>query len=295
MSPCPLRGCLDLLLMRCRVFAALATLQKLHKTEGQGSHDQVRHDISDELHQISDQQTLDAQDRTANMFQLVRDKRYRKRMLMGFLMQCMTQSTGILVINNYMVCRPWKHWFALTMNHVVSLNSIGHSTCHPRYRRVDATSPQCHLEHLVRSLERGERLHRRSLWTHQDHCHGNCKPMPTPLLALAQRLANLSWMLQSGGVLSMCVVAALSAHYGNPENTNRAGSIAAVVWIFIFVTFYGSCVDATSFIYTSEIFPTKIRAQGVGFSLSGFFLTDAGESDCSTSRNAGHGRPHGLR
>lgn len=118
---------------------------------------------------------------------------------------------------------------------------------------------------------------------------------PTPLLALAQRLANLSWMLQSGGVLSMCVVAALSAHYGNPENTNRAGSIAAVVWIFIFVTFYGSCVDATSFIYTSEIFPTKIRAQGVGFSLSGFFLTDAGESDCSTSRNAGHGLPHGLR
>lgn len=113
MSPCPLRGCLDLLLMRFRVFAALATLQKLHKTEGQGSHDQVGHDISDELHQISDQQTLDAQDRTANMFQLVRDKRYRRRMLMGFLMQCMTQSTGILVINNYMVCRPWKHWFGL--------------------------------------------------------------------------------------------------------------------------------------------------------------------------------------
>jgi hypothetical protein len=61
------------------------------------------------------------------------------------------------------------------------------------------------------------------------------------------------------------------------NNTNNAGAIAAVVFIFVFTTFYGSCVDATSFIYTSEIFPTNVRAQGVGLSISGFFLMDAGK------------------
>jgi hypothetical protein len=42
--------------------------------------------------------------------------------------------------------------------------------------------------------------------------------------------------------------------------------------MYLFVTCYGFGVDASSYIYCSEIFPTNIRAQGVGFSISGLFL-----------------------
>lgn len=36
---------------------------------------------------------------------------------------------------------------------------------------------------------------------------------------------------------------------------------------------YGCCVDATTYVYCSEIFPSHIRARGVAFSLSILFLT----------------------
>lgn len=36
---------------------------------------------------------------------------------------------------------------------------------------------------------------------------------------------------------------------------------------------YGCCVDATTYVYCSEIFPSHIRARGVAFSLAVLFLT----------------------
>lgn len=40
---------------------------------------------------------------------------------------------------------------------------------------------------------------------------------------------------------------------------------------FKVVTFFGGSMDASSYVYSSEIFPTSIRAQGAGFSVSGLF------------------------
>ena len=68
------------------------------------------------------------------------------------------------------------------------------------------------------------------------------------------------------------IVTALVANYGYADNTNNAGAAAAIVFMYLFVTCYGFGVDASSYIYCSEIFPTNIRAQGVGFSVSGLFL-----------------------
>lgn len=36
---------------------------------------------------------------------------------------------------------------------------------------------------------------------------------------------------------------------------------------------YGCCVDATTYVYCSEIFPSHIRARGVAFSLAVLFIT----------------------
>ena len=44
-----------------------------------------------------------------------------------------------------------------------------------------------------------------------------------------------------------------------------------VFFLFLFVTFYGSTMDATSYVYCSELFPTPLRAQGTGFSVAGLF------------------------
>lgn len=62
------------------------------------------------------------------------------------------------------------------------------------------------------------------------------------------------------------------ANYGYVDNTNEAGATAAIVFMYLFVTCYGFGVDASSYVYCSEIFPTNIRAQRVGFSISGLFL-----------------------
>ncbi|KEF51771.1 uncharacterized protein A1O9_12108 [Exophiala aquamarina CBS 119918] len=44
-----------------------------------------------------------------------------------------------------------------------------------------------------------------------------------------------------------------------------------VFFLFLFVVFYGGCMEATSYVYCSELFPTPLRAQGTGFSVGGLF------------------------
>jgi MFS family permease len=53
--------------------------------------------------------------------------------------------------------------------------------------------------------------------------------------------------------------------------TNRVGNGFGVFFLFLFVFFYGGSMDATSYVYCSELFPTQIRAQGTGFSVAGLF------------------------
>jgi hypothetical protein len=67
------------------------------------------------------------------------------------------------------------------------------------------------------------------------------------------------------------VEAAVVAKYANGES--KAGNAVGVLFIYLFVTFYGGCVDVSMYVYRSEIFPTLIRAQEVGFSISGLFIS----------------------
>ncbi|GME48245.1 hypothetical protein G7Z17_g7062 [Neofusicoccum parvum] len=54
---------------------------------------------------------------------------------------------------------------------------------------------------------------------------------------------------------------------------NAAGISAAVFFLFLHIVFYASCLDASTYVYASEIWPTHIRSKGTAFSTSGLFLS----------------------
>ncbi|CAK7216525.1 hypothetical protein SCUCBS95973_002830 [Sporothrix curviconia] len=74
-----------------------------------------------------------------------------------------------------------------------------------------------------------------------------------------------------GYVLAAWVGAAIVANYGS--STNKAALAAGVAMLFGYIVFYSSFVDTTIYVYGAEIFPTHIRAKGMGWCLSIFFLS----------------------
>ncbi|KAJ5738508.1 hypothetical protein N7493_001663 [Penicillium malachiteum] len=75
----------------------------------------------------------------------------------------------------------------------------------------------------------------------------------------------------SGMMVSLIFEAALWAQYAG--SANHPGLSAALFFIFLHLAFYGCCIDANSFVYASEIFPTHIRSRGVAWSVGTLFLT----------------------
>ncbi|RKK27588.1 hypothetical protein BFJ66_g16131 [Fusarium oxysporum f. sp. cepae] len=73
----------------------------------------------------------------------------------------------------------------------------------------------------------------------------------------------------TGCALALSCFTAMVATFGGTEN--RTGNAFGVFFLFLFVFFYGGSMDATSYVYCSEIFPTSVRAQGNGFSVAGLF------------------------
>ncbi|PGH22944.1 hypothetical protein AJ80_02993 [Polytolypa hystricis UAMH7299] len=52
---------------------------------------------------------------------------------------------------------------------------------------------------------------------------------------------------------------------------NAAGQRAAVFFLFFFIFFWSTFVDATQYLYLSEIFPTNIRSQGMALGMGATF------------------------
>ncbi|KAH6972089.1 general substrate transporter [Ilyonectria sp. MPI-CAGE-AT-0026] len=75
----------------------------------------------------------------------------------------------------------------------------------------------------------------------------------------------------SGCIVFVIIEAAIVANYGS--STNKSALAAGVAMLFGFITFYGGFVDTTIYVYCSEIFPTHIRAKGMGWCLAIFFLS----------------------
>ncbi|KAL2824696.1 general substrate transporter [Aspergillus pseudoustus] len=75
-----------------------------------------------------------------------------------------------------------------------------------------------------------------------------------------------------GCAVVLSIYTALVAEYADTDN--RVGNAFAILCLFLFAVFYGGCLDASSYVYVSEIFPNSVRARGVGFSISGLFLSN---------------------
>ncbi|EXJ83947.1 hypothetical protein A1O3_04614 [Capronia epimyces CBS 606.96] len=54
--------------------------------------------------------------------------------------------------------------------------------------------------------------------------------------------------------------------------TKKAVLVLGVFFIFWFIPWYGSLVDGVMYTYTSEIWPTEIRSEGIALSMTGFWL-----------------------
>jgi hypothetical protein len=74
-------------------------LEKLHFDPTNADNDGAR----DEFLEIQAQLELEKHESTRHSFKLLQNKKYRRRMWTGFFLQVVGQTTGVLVINNFMV------------------------------------------------------------------------------------------------------------------------------------------------------------------------------------------------
>ncbi|KAL9616607.1 MAG: hypothetical protein Q9160_008552 [Pyrenula sp. 1 TL-2023] len=73
----------------------------------------------------------------------------------------------------------------------------------------------------------------------------------------------------AGIVMTLCFECALQAQY--LESTNAAGQRAAVFFLFLFIFFWSTFMDASQYLYLSEIFPTHLRSQGMALGMVGLY------------------------
>ncbi|KIX94624.1 uncharacterized protein Z520_09670 [Fonsecaea multimorphosa CBS 102226] len=74
----------------------------------------------------------------------------------------------------------------------------------------------------------------------------------------------------TGDVIALageCATVAVYQRTGSP-----AAAKAAVFFLFLHIGFYGWTIDASTYIYATEIFPNPLRARGIGISCAGLFM-----------------------
>jgi sugar porter (SP) family MFS transporter len=73
-----------------------------------------------------------------------------------------------------------------------------------------------------------------------------------------------------GCIVAVSLETAMVAEFGG--TTSKVGNGFGVFFLFMFGTIYGSCLDASTYVYSCEVFPTHLRAAGMGVSICGQFL-----------------------
>ena len=76
----------------------------------------------------------------------------------------------------------------------------------------------------------------------------------------------------SGCLVALVIEIAMLGKYVAVANPTIPGQKVAVFAIMFFVFFYGFFIDAASFVYSSEIYPTNIRSRGMALSTTTYFV-----------------------
>lgn len=209
------------LVLNGREDEGFANLRKLHRRTDDPEEILAR----EEFLQIRQQVALDRL-QSQSFLELWKKPSTRKRLLYGIFVQCIAQSTGVLVVNNYQV---------------LLYNGLGLNGWLPLllYALYDSWAA---FMNWVNSM-------------------------------LLDRIGRIRIMTVGliGCALSISCETAMVAKYGGTSNS--VGNGFGVFFLFLFVTFYGGSMDASSYVYCAEIFPTWMRAQGVGFSVMGLFAS----------------------
>ncbi|GAA5893617.1 hypothetical protein JCM6882_007862 [Rhodosporidiobolus microsporus] len=69
----------------------------------------------------------------------------------------------------------------------------------------------------------------------------------------------------------LCLIGVCATIAINAENPSYNVQVAAVAFVYLHLAFYGGCIDASSYVYGSEIWPNHLRGKGVGISVAGLF------------------------
>jgi sugar porter (SP) family MFS transporter len=81
------------------------------------------------------------------------------------------------------------------------------------------------------------------------------------------------WLMVTGlfgCAVSLLGVSIMVALYGGTNNTG--GNSAGVFFLYLHLTFYATCMDASTYVYGSEIWPTHLRGKGFAVSCAGLFV-----------------------
>lgn len=90
-------------------------------------------------------------------------------------------------------------------------------------------------------------------------------------LVLRLRLTKLSTVIGFPGCAA-CLLAEALLQMKYTGTGNKAGLGACVFFIFLFFAFFGFAIDPVQYVFASEIFPTTIRAKGIGLALFSYFV-----------------------
>ncbi|KAH0839199.1 putative MFS sugar transporter [Fonsecaea pedrosoi] len=181
-----------------------------------------------------------------SLWDIFRLPHYRKRLIVGFVTMVAPQVTGTQIIYNY-GSQLYKSLGFNTLEQL--LLSCGWITFSPFGNWFNG---------LV-----VDRVGRVRMLRTQSH------PL-SPYESLEYRL-----IVTVIGIIGcvLCLVGEVITLAQLDKGENKAATNAAVFFLFLFVGFYASFIDATTYIYASEIWPTPIRAKGLALSISGLFLS----------------------
>ncbi|KAK1073400.1 hypothetical protein LTR74_001809 [Friedmanniomyces endolithicus] len=224
---------------------AMTVLMRLRQSPGDPDNLVAR----EEFYQISEQLKLDEQKLKATGYGVWRvvwkKKSYRKRMLMGFMIQFGAEVAGPLIINNYAVILYTN--LGQTGGMPLLLSAVWLTTAGLIYNPGGAW-----LHDKVNS--------RRGMFMVGI---AGCLVTTACLCAMIAQYAGTTNRVGNGfGIFG-------TETFAKPDHLELETN--EIAFIFLYLAFQGTGCDTTMYLWVSEIFPTEIRSIGMGFSLFGQF------------------------